>query len=117
MALNDFVPARRIAVIAVLSAVLVGLVLFRYAQAMLSPEIDSAVTAAIPERGAILDRNGKILAIQSVVYNIAITRSAIPDKPLFAQLLSPVTGIEEGDLLSRLEAGPADFFYLSYNFV
>ncbi len=112
MALNDFVPPRRLAAIAVLSAVLVGLVLFRYAQAMLSPGIDSAVTAAIPERGAILDRNGKILAIQSVVYNIAITRSAIPDKPLFAQLLSPVTGIEEGDLLSRLEAGPGDFFYL-----
>lgn len=112
MALNGFIPVRRLAAIAVISGLLVALVLFRYAQTMLAPEINYAVSSPIPERGAILDRNGKILAVQSIVYNIAITRSAIEDKPLFAQLLSPVTGIEESDLLSRLQAGPGDFIYL-----
>lgn len=112
MELNSFIPVRRIAVIAVLSALLVIVVLVRYAQTMLAPEINYASAPAVPERGAILDRNGKILAVQSIVYNIAVTRSAVADKPLFAQLLAPVTGIDEADLLARIESGPGDFLYL-----
>ncbi len=112
MEMNGFVPARRLAVIGVVLALFAGLVIFRYAAAMMAKPSARVETAAIPERGAILDRNGKILAVQSIVYNVAITRSAVEDERLFAKLLAPVTGMVEKDILDRLDEGSGDFFYL-----
>jgi cell division protein FtsI (penicillin-binding protein 3) len=112
MEMNGFISRKRLVILAVLAGLVVlGLVL-KYGQAMLGPRLDDGTVSTQTERGSILDRNGKILAVQTTLYNIAITRSAIQDKPLFANMLAPTTEIPEQELLARLNESDSDFFYL-----
>ena len=46
---------------------------------MFRPEQQPVHKAMIRERGSILDRNGKVLAIQTTVYNLSVTPSAIKE--------------------------------------
>lgn len=112
MEINGFVSRTRLITLGVLLAAISLFVVVKYGITMLGPEPIYAEAGTIPERGAILDRNGKILAIQSIVYNIAVTRSAIKDAALFAQLMAPLTGIPEGEILNKLGTSGSDFFYL-----
>lgn len=112
MEINGFVSRTRLRILAVVLFLFTVLIVFYYAKNMLGRKEDQSQPRITVERGSILDRNGKILAIQTTLYNIAITRSAIEDKPAFASLLSPVTAIPEDELLARLNESAGDFFYL-----
>ena len=109
---NSFVSKKRLIFIAVVSAALTGGIIFSYASIMLSPREIRIQPEIMVERGSILDRNGKILAIQTTLYNIAVTRSAVRDKEVFADTLSPITGIPRDEILERLKDESGDFFYL-----
>jgi cell division protein FtsI (penicillin-binding protein 3) len=112
MALNGYVSPKRLIFLGSLVAVVFLVIVSAYARHMLFKEPDEETPRISLERGSILDRNGKILAVETTLYNIAITRSAIADKPLFAELLAPAVGLEKADLLARLEGTGNDFFYL-----
>jgi cell division protein FtsI (penicillin-binding protein 3) len=112
MALNGYVSPKRLIFLGSLFAVVFLVIVSAYARHMLFKEPDEETPRISLERGSILDRNGKILAVETTLYNIAITRSAIADKPLFAELLAPAVGLEKADLLARLEGTGNDFFYL-----
>ena len=109
---SSFVSKKRLIFLAVVSAAVMTGILIRYASVMLSPKDIPVQPEVTVERGSILDRNGRILAIQTTLYNIAVTRSAVTDKPLFARTLAPVTGIPEPQILAELEDDYTDFFYL-----
>ena len=109
---KGFVSRKRLAFIAAVSALLMAGIIFTYASIMLAPQQILVQQEAAVERGSILDRNGRILAIQTTLYNIAVTKSAIADKELFAATLAPVTGIPEAEILSSLLDESSDFFYL-----
>lgn len=110
--MNDFIPRHRLAFLALCAAVLTLGLLFKYGSAMLTPRKESIQPRILVERGSILDRNGKILAVQTTLYNIAVTRSAIPNKPLCANLLSAVISIPEEEILDLLDREGSDFLYL-----
>jgi len=112
MEMNSFLPRKRLVFLGISTALLVIALLATYGRHMLGPRPENRPRGVLAERGSILDRNGKLLAVQTTLYNIAVTRTAIPDKTLFADLLAPVTGISEDELLARLNEGPGDFFYL-----
>ncbi len=112
MAMTGFFSRKRIIFLSIVAIVLVAVIIFQYGKNMLTPETVQVQPKITVERGSILDRNGKILAVQTTLYNIAITRSAIPDKPLFASLVGPVCNIPEDELLTQLNASGNDFFYL-----
>jgi cell division protein FtsI (penicillin-binding protein 3) len=113
MEMNGFFSLKRLAIIGSCMAAVFLAVVFSYGRYMLATPADAGITEIAPERGSILDRNGKLLAVQTTLYNIAITRSAIPDKALFANLLSPPTGIPEDELKARLmDDNSGNFFYL-----
>ncbi len=112
MALNGFVSVKRLIFLGSITALVFLVIVSAYARHMLFRQPDAASLSIPMERGSILDRNGKILAIETTLYNIAITRSAITDKPLFAELLAPAVGLEQNDLLARIEGPGNDFFYL-----
>ncbi len=109
---NSFVSKKRLTVIAAVSALVMGGIIFSYASIMLSPAKIPVQAEVAVERGSILDRNGRILAIQTTLYNIAVTKSSVSDKNLFAKALSPVTGIPEQQILASLNDRASDFFYL-----
>ena len=112
MEVNRFISRKRIFFLALIATVLVIVILVQYGKHMLMPKPDPIQPKITVERGSILDRNGKLLAVQNTLYNIAITRSTIQDKAVFASLLSPVCDIPEQTLLERLSASGSDFFYL-----
>ncbi len=112
MEMNSFLPRKRLLVLAVAGALILLALVYSYGRIMLGPRPEARSRTNLAERGSILDRNGKLLAVQTTRYNIAVTRTAITDKSLLAGLLSPVTGIPEETILSRLNEEPGDFFYL-----
>jgi cell division protein FtsI (penicillin-binding protein 3) len=109
---NSFISGRRLVVFFSLLGAAVALTVVWYGKNMLALRDDEAEPRITVERGSILDRNGKILAVQTTLYNVAITRSAIKDKTSFAALLSPATGIPESELLAKLNDPSGNFFYL-----
>jgi cell division protein FtsI (penicillin-binding protein 3) len=94
------------------------LVIVRYAYLAASPAKPSgtpAQTADSRERGNISDRNGRVLAMDSPLYNVAVwrpetSRAAFPGE---AARLASITGLSRTEILDRWSKGPSDFFYLS----
>src|SRR5664279_5319949 len=102
MEVIGFISRKRLIVLGFFFSLFLFAILFSYARHMLTSQ-DNDSTPGIPvERGSILDRNGKILAVQTTLYNIAITRTAVTDKEMCANLLSPVTGMTGSDILANL---------------
>ncbi len=112
MEMNGFVPKGRLVVLSLALSALIVLVIVKYGIVMLSPAPAQAQARISVDRGSILDRSGKILAVQTTLYNIAITRSVIKDKEAFAAAVAPACSLDEVELLSRLDSQESDFFYL-----
>jgi cell division protein FtsI (penicillin-binding protein 3) len=89
-------------------------VVVRYAYLAATPGAAAAPAAASTERGAIADRNGRVLAMDSPLYNVAVwrpetRRAAFPAE---AARLSSITGLPESEIMDRWSSGASDFFYL-----
>jgi len=110
--MNGFITRRRLIILSAAGSLLLMAVVVKYGIAMLKPRSETAVPVMTVERGKILDRNGKILAVQTTLYNIAITRSTIADPDLFASRIAPATGMGEEEIARLVREGPGNFFYL-----
>jgi cell division protein FtsI (penicillin-binding protein 3) len=66
------------------------------------------------ERGLIMDREGRILAVDSPLYNIAVWRPETDRDgfPLEVDKLAALLGMDSADILSRWKDGSSSFFYL-----
>ncbi|MBQ4378855.1 MAG: transpeptidase family protein [Treponema sp.] len=65
------------------------------------------------QRGSILDRNGKALAVPSAFYDFGASPQSIKNKELFANLVAPIINESEGDILNLLEKSEnPQFVYL-----
>ena len=115
MEMNGNVPRTRLKILCAIAVIFLAALIFTFAKNMLWQKDDEGQPRITVERGSILDRNGKILAVQTTLYNIAITRSAIQSTSrLFASLLSPtVTEIPEQELLARSSTRAAAIFSIS----
>jgi cell division protein FtsI (penicillin-binding protein 3) len=90
-------------------------VVARYAYLAATP------TAALPaepseiERGEIRDRAGRVLAMDSPLYNIAVWRPETKKAafPAEASKLASITGLSEAEIMDRWSSGSSDFFYLA----
>ncbi len=91
---------------------LTGLIIFNYGKHMLTGGKNTVTRSVLVERGSILDRNGKLLAVQTTLYNIGISRASITDKELCAGILAPLTGLSQETILNRLSEDSTNFFYL-----
>jgi cell division protein FtsI (penicillin-binding protein 3) len=81
------------------------IILFNYAWIMLSSTPTPRETITLPEaaRGPILDRNGKILAVQTQLYSVSLWRPELRDPEDSAQILSEVLGLDEAALLREFK--------------
>lgn len=102
-------PARkRYIVVFILAAAFALLIAVRYALLMTGPAPVAAAgpDAAVPERGPILDRNGRILGIQSRMDTIYAWREDVESPTEEARLLAEVLGMDPATIEDRL-AGPS----------
>lgn len=79
-------------------------VLGRYGYIMLKPAPDSeGVTFPLVERGPILDRNGRLLALQTELDTVEAWLPSVKDPENTAKLLSEnLSGVEYNDILTQL---------------
>lgn len=112
MELNHFISKKRIAFFIGLLLILTGLIIVKYARAMLGSEPEVRVVKKVRERGAILDRNGKILAAATTLYNLSVNKTLIEDINQLVTILSPILEISESELLDKIQDSKSNFLYL-----
>ena len=68
------------------------------------------------QRGSILDRNGKALAVPSAFYDFGASPQSIKNKEIFAQVISPVINENESKILNLIEKSEnSTFVYIKKN--
>ena len=66
------------------------------------------------QRGSILDRNGKALAVPAAFYDFGASPQSIKNKELFASVVSPVIGESESSILDLItKSGNSSFVYIT----
>jgi cell division protein FtsI (penicillin-binding protein 3) len=90
-------------------------VLARYAYLAATPTKNEAPVAAEIDRGAISDRGGRVLAMDSPLYDVAVWRPETKKEsfPQEAAKLAAITGTSEAEILDRWSSGNPDFFYVT----
>jgi cell division protein FtsI (penicillin-binding protein 3) len=87
----------------------------RYAYLAAQKDSSEPAAAANVTRGVIYDREGRVLAMDSPLYDIAVWRpDTDPAKfPAEAASLAQVLGINPADVLEKWSKGSQDYFYLA----
>lgn len=91
------------------------LVAVRYAYLAATPSAPAAISVQDVERGEITDRGGRVLALDSPLYNIAVWRPETKKAAFPSEIakLSSITGMSEAEIQDRWANGASDFFYLA----
>ncbi len=92
---------------AILTLIFVFLLIFRYFQIMIfAPQAGPPFRQQKPiiERGPILDRNGRILAIQTRLDSVTAWMPTVKDKGKTAQILAGILHLSEGNILDMLNS-------------
>ncbi|HTX74308.1 MAG TPA: penicillin-binding protein [Rectinemataceae bacterium] len=90
------------------------IILYRYASLAASSHGAPELTDSGMDRGSIADRSGRILAMDSPLYNVAVWRPETDRNafPAEAERLASILGMDAKDIRDRWSGGSADFFYL-----
>ena len=105
---------KRFGIVIIFFAVFVLLLVAQYFKLMvLEPdqEVPDRPVQSSVERGPILDRNGRILAIQTRLYSVTAWVPNIEDPAYTAKTLAPLLKLNAEDLLQRIEQNRG-FLYL-----
>jgi cell division protein FtsI (penicillin-binding protein 3) len=89
-------------------------VLVRYFAVMIHPPGTELFSAPqeLAERGSILDRNGRVLALQTRLGNVSVWRPDITDMDALVEELSPILEMGESDIRRKIQSSASDFLYL-----
>ncbi|MCI7114775.1 MAG: transpeptidase family protein [Treponema porcinum] len=88
-------------------------VLVLYAKLAFTPVSSIVSSAPSVQRGSIVDRNGKPLAVQTNFYHVGVTPHLVRNKAQFADDVSGPLGMESSDIMRILEQNSAaSFVYL-----
>ena len=104
---------RYIALFIFLSAIVLYL-LVHYAVLMIRGDLPPPPrqSAGLPERGSILDRNGRFLALQIRFADVSIWRPSITDITLLSNELSPILEMSPAEIRDKINAPESNFIYL-----
>jgi len=104
---------RFIVIFSMLGAFLLYL-LVHYAVLMLKGDVPAAVrrSAGFPERGSILDRNGRILAINIRFADVSIWRPLVKNIDVLSDEISAILDLSPSDIRSRIENSDSDFLFI-----
>lgn len=97
-------------VFAFLVAALVVYIIAVYGYLAFRPVNDTAAQTKDFTRGAIVDRNGRPLAVSTNFYHLSVTPSAVRDVDEAAAALEPVLGIARGDIAAAIRSSDRVFY-------
>lgn len=114
--MNNFFPKWRVITFSVVSILMVLGLLARYARLSFAPQEKIIPRKPSVERGSIVDRNGKPLAVETHFYHMGINPQKIKNPEQFAKDVGPALGMSEAEILETirdaLENRRARFTYL-----
>jgi cell division protein FtsI (penicillin-binding protein 3) len=110
---NNFFPRSRLIILGVAGVIMAGYVIASYAKLAFAGGIAEPSRAAEPaERGQIVDRNGKPLAVPTFFYHLAVTPSAVGDADKAAAVLAPIAGLSPAAVKAQISGAKHNFLYL-----
>jgi cell division protein FtsI (penicillin-binding protein 3) len=110
---NQALPPKRFFIFIGAFALTALAIFVRYALIMLGPsEAPERPAAELRERGPILDRNGRILALQTRLGNVSVWRPEIRDAEALIRDIAPILEMSPDEIRDRIELSPSDFIYL-----
>ncbi|MDR1786023.1 MAG: transpeptidase family protein [Spirochaetaceae bacterium] len=114
MQINRFYSRPRLLILLFVVAVFTVYVVSVYARLAFKEIPPPFQNSPAVERGSIVDRNGKPLAVQVYLYHLAAEPANVPSEsiPRAAALLSPVTGIPADALEDQIRSSQNNFVYL-----
>ncbi|MBE6350406.1 MAG: PASTA domain-containing protein [Spirochaetaceae bacterium] len=114
MEINKNLKKSRIYVFILLLGIFSLYILYTYGKQTLTPYTPYYITKDFSERGSILDRNGKELAIQTNFYHLKATPSQISKEHLVSidSILSPYLDYTKGTITKLVENSTKDYVYL-----
>lgn len=92
--------------------IFVVLLILQFAKYMIMKEPIVITPKVSTERGTIYDRNKKILAVQTTVYNLYADKTLMKNPAEAAKALAPVLMQNESDLLEKIQDSKSNFLYL-----
>ena len=111
MQISSFYSKGRIIFFISVLAVLLFYILFSYGKLSVKKVPVFTPPAENIERGTILDRNGKTLAVQTNFYHLCATPSVIKDKEKTAKVLAPALNLTKDDIMKLFDSSPT-FVYI-----
>ena len=111
MQISSFYSKGRIIFFISVLAVLLFYILFSYGKLSVKKVPVFTPPAENVERGTILDRNGKTLAVQTNFYHLCATPSVIKDKEKTAKVLAPALNLTKDDIMKLFDSSPT-FVYI-----
>lgn len=111
MQISSFYSKGRIVFFISVLAVLLFYILFSYGKLSVKKVPVFTPPAENVERGTILDRNGKTLAVQTNFYHLCATPSVIKDKEKTAKVLAPALNLTKDDIMKLFDSSPT-FVYI-----
>lgn len=101
--MNDFFKRKRIFFCFIIVGLLILITVVSYFNLAIQPITAKAKNIAKVERGAIVDRHGVPLAVQTIFYRIGVNTKEIKDKQDFALKMCSVLDMTEDALLEKID--------------
>ena len=99
------ISKKRIFLFLVFLCIFAVFVLSKFALTAWGYQGGSSVSDMITERGPILDRNGRVLAVQTMRYNLCVTLASVSDPEELKNLIAPVVEMTPEEILQKAFPG------------
>ena len=106
------ISKKRFIFFAICLLIFVALLLGQFARYMLFRELKQKPANIITKRGNIYDRNKRILAVQTTLYNLSANKDLIKDEVECAKIISPLIGISEEQFINKIRKASSNFVYI-----
>ena len=113
MEINSFFKKERLWIAGIGIFIFMGMVIFQYGRIAFAPAKEIVTKTSTSERGSIVDRNGKPLAVQTNFYHFGVTANSLKNLEQFAEAVTPVIDADKAELIEKLKsAKELPFIYI-----
>ncbi len=104
MQMNGFFKKKHLITLLVLISIFTLYVIFRYTRLAFKQNLHITQETTTVERGSIVDRNGKPLAVETNFYRFGVSPAAIKDVPFFVQTIASHINMSEAELMALIRS-------------
>jgi len=112
MEVKSYIPKKRFIFFILSLSLFLFLLLVQFSRYMLFRQLKPTKPKIITRRGDIYDRNKKILATQTTLYNLSANKDLIKDEAEYAAIICPIIGIPQEQFVAKIREPNNNFVYI-----